>query len=189
MVLYASVRAVTVLRAVSFIALVNVGGCHACLAVLLADDDDAGQAAAAPTATATATATNAEPEPTFAPLENTTTTPTATAAPVTAQGSGWSGRYACFQLRMSVLGGVKVNFVPGVLSPFTITGSTYESGGEVGTVKQEGPIVAFHGGKYDGWRGYTGTDSTGAYVQFKNGKPQEPEPQLKHMDYKCYRQK
>ena len=178
----------TVLRAASFIALLNVGGCHACLAVLLSDDDDAGHASAAPTATATAT--NAEPVPAFTPLENTTAAPTTTAAPpVVAQGSGGSGRYACLQLRITVLGGVKITYVPGVLPGFTITGGTYESGGTTGTVTQEGAILAFRGGNYDGWRGYTGTDSTGPFVQFKNGKPQEPEPQLKHMDYKCYRQK
>lgn len=174
----------TLLRTACFIALANVGGCHACLAALLSDDDDAGHGAT-PTATTSSTATTADPEPTAAPVETTT----ATTTPPTAAGSGWSGRYECVQLRISAIGGVKISFVPGALSTFTIKNLAYESGGTTGTVTYEGPIVAFSGGKYDGWRGYMGTDSTAPFVQFKNGKPTAPEPQLKHMDYKCYRQK
>lgn len=131
---------------------------------------------AAPTPGATATP----------PAGRTGTTPTANTASV-------DGRYECFHLR--VMPGPNFTFntqwVPGALPGFTIANGTYTSSGRQGVVTVSGAVVAFQGGGYDGWRGATDRNSTGAFILFRGKSPGDPQPGVgaKSGDYQCYRQK
>lgn len=186
------------LAAIVLVLASTCSGCHACVALLLADDDESpaqetatrpeapseapAAAASAPTADSPPSAGDERPS---APG----TTPTAAAS----AGDGVDGRYECLQLRV-VVGpnfSTKTSFVPGALPGFSITGATYTSGQRQGVVRVDGAIVAFSGGPYDGWRGGLATNSTGFHVRFRGGSPGDPKPgaPTRSGDYQCYRQK
>lgn len=103
------------------------------------------------------------------------------------------GRYECFQIRI-IMGpnfSTQTQWVPGALPGFTIASGAYTSAGGGGSISVAAPIVSFDGGAYNGWRGTSGANSTGAYIYFRgkdHGNPQ-PNEGAKSGDYQCYRQK
>lgn len=164
-------------------------GCQACVAAVLAGDDDSAtpeQQQSPPPAPvskqgAVTTASPSSATPTPSPIDTTDTT-------------ALDGRYECFQMR--VVAGPNFTFrttwVPGALPGFTITRGSYTSSGNQGRVTLVNGVASFEGGSYAGWRGVTGTNTTGFHIRFRGNAPGDPNAggtSAKSGDYQCYRQK
>lgn len=186
------------MRRIVLVLALSCSGCHACVAAMLAEDEptestDPAAKNAPPTATA-ATPATATATATATAKATATATATATARPPSGSSAGVAGRYECFQMRvtMSANGYISTTFVPGALPGFTIDGTGgYTSSGKPGSVNASASDAQFIGGPYDGWRGATGSNSTGFYLRFSNKTPGDPRvgDTAKSGDYLCYRQR
>lgn len=117
----------------------------------------------------------------------TTTPETSSVAPSTAM----DGRYKCLSLNIMVAAGTaQVEWQIAALPPFTIAGDGYETASGSGSVTVADGVATFDGGPYDGWRGATGSDTTGTFFLFDGKEHHRVRTDgAKRGDFKCYRQR